>query len=108
MSFRGQAIGSPAGRVARVGLRTPTVGHFMWNAGPKGEQRMNDSIRTRGSRFAGWAACVGLVTLATVPVYAQPAGITPQERAILDIMSPLPDLPPDPTNRYADNPAAAL
>ncbi len=34
-------------------------------------------------------------------------GFSASEWAVIDTLSPLPDVPPDPTNRYADDPAAA-
>lgn len=36
-----------------------------------------------------------------------PVVLTPTERAIVATLSPVPDLPPDPTNAYADDPEAA-
>src|SRR5690606_461037 len=44
------------------------------------------------------------------PTPVQPAAadeLTPEERAKLAEMSPLPAVPPDPTNAYADDPKAA-
>ena len=73
--------------------------------------RSSSSTPRSGTALRALRVLIPLLALpACSPTPHDPAGLggfTPQERDRILTLSPLPPPPPDPTNRYADDPAAA-
>ncbi len=69
----------------------------------------DEMARAASARRAGGLVLASLVTFAAAGCDAESHvdGFTKAEWAVISTLSPLPDVPDDPTNAYADDPAAA-